>query len=256
MITQENFKKWSKIGLIGLAALVVAPVVFMIIKGIVGAAIALAVGGLVIALAPAVSQSLTTLKFKALGVVIDHSPVEALHQRAKERWEELENQQEMLKQQAASLESFRSKALRFIKQYPDEALTWQERLKGYENLFAMRVEMWKKARDSTQIFMQQVDKAEAIYEMAVEDQKIGKSFGKSKDFMSVFKEKTAFEAIDKANNQAMADLKMALLDDDFVTKKVEESVEPMRQVSYTNNTVNLGSLLEIRELQPAVLKGM
>lgn len=256
MITQENFKKYTKLGLIGLTALVVAPVIFMVIQGIVGLAIAGVVGGLVIALAPAASQFFTTLKFKALGAVIDHAPVEALHQRAKERWEELENQQNMLKNQAASLESFRSKAMKFIKEYPDEAETWKERLKGYENLFAMRVEMWKTARDSTQLFMKQVDKAEAIYEMAVEDQKIGKSFGKSKDFMSVFKEKTAFEAIDKANNQAMADLKMALLDDDFVTKKVEESASPMRQVSYTNNTVNLGNLLEIRELQPAVLKGM
>jgi len=110
----------------------------------------------------------------------------------------------------------------------------------------MRVEMFKTAKADTELFDKQVDKAEAIFEMAVADQALGKSFGKGKDFMTIFKEKTAFEAIEKANSKSMADLKMALLDEDFVTKKIEQSTAPQRQVSYTPaNTVNLGSILDI-----------
>lgn len=245
MITQENFKKYTKLGLIGLTALVVAPVIFMVIQGIVGLAIAGVVGGLVIALAPAASQFFTTLKFKALKGVISHAPVEALQQRALERREDLNNQREILRKQTAALEEFRGKALQFMNQYPEEAASWQEKLTGYEQLFSMRMEMWKAAKASTEKFEIKVDKAEDIYQMAVAMQELDASFGKKYDFMADFKEQTAFDAIDKENSLAMADLKMALLDDDFVTKKVEQSLTPIRQVSYTQaNTINLGNLLE------------
>lgn len=248
---QNKFKTIAKIGLIGVAGFIVAPAIYLVIKGLVGLAIAAAVGGGIIAFAPSVSQFMTNMKYKALEAVISYEPVLTLKSRAEERWKDLEEQRTLLEKQSADLMQFKTKAENFIRAYPDEAEQWKQRVKDWESIFAFRVEKWKEARASTEQFMRTVDKAEAIYEMAVADAKLGKSFGKSKDFMSMFKEKTAFEAIDKANSQAMASLKMALLDESYVSEQIKQQDTPVHAVTYApTGEVNLGKLLDIQDIAP------
>jgi ABC-type multidrug transport system fused ATPase/permease subunit len=220
-MTQEKYKKLLQWGTVGLVALIVSPIIFSVVKGLIGLAIAALVGGVIFALMPAVTEKLAQLKFQAMKGVISRAPIESLYQRAKERWAALQEQQSILHEQAASLEEFKKKAEKFAKQYPDEAETWLTQLVGYEKLFAYRVDQYKAAKRSMEEFNKVVEKAEAIYEMAMADAKLGKSFNKDKDFMAVFREKTAFDAVDKASSQALANLRMALVDDEFVSKQIE-----------------------------------
>jgi len=247
-----KYKRLIQIGIIGVVGLVVAPVVFLAVKGIVGLVIAGVVGGVALALMPAVSEKLTQLKFQALKIVIDRAPVDSLYVRVQERHALLQDQRKVLQDQAANLEGFKKKAMRFIQQYPEEAAAYQEKLAGYEKLFAYRVDLFKQARRANQEFVKVVEKAEAIYEMAVADAALGHSFNKEQDFMAFYREKTAFDAIERADNLAMSNLRMALVDDDFVNKAVEN--QQVHQVSYDpQGNVILGDILNTVP-EPAVLR--
>jgi hypothetical protein len=254
-MSQEKFKKLTQYGVMGLVALVVSPIIFMVIKGIVGLAIAGVIGAVLIALMPAFSEKMAQLKFQALKGVVSRAPVESLHQRAKERRDELTTQRNTLQEQAAALAEFKNKAQKFNRDFPEEAPAINEQLAGYEKLFAYRVDMFKEAKVETDRFMKVVEKAEAIYEMAVIDAKLGKSFNKGKDFMSIYREKTAFDAIDKANSMALANLKMALVDDEFASKKVEAQTTAQHAITYdpAGNPI-LGNILDVRSIEIPVAR--
>jgi hypothetical protein len=253
-IDQQRFKTIAKFGIAGIICLLVAPIVFLMIKGLVGLAVAGVICATLIALMPAFSEWLTQIKFKALKGVISRAPVESLIQRAKERWDELETQLGLLKEQAAAVSEFKIKVSRFVKENPLDAQDWLDRLADYEKRFAFRVESFKKAKRDTHDFMKTIDRAEAIYEMALMDQKLSKSFGKSRDFMAIFREKTAFDAIDKANAQSMADLKMSMIDEDYVSQQTLGE-QPVAKITYdTQGNVVLGNILNMDSIQVPVLK--
>lgn len=249
-----KYKKMLQIGTIGVVGLVVAPVIFLAIKGIVGLVAAGVIGGVVLALMPAMTEKLTQLKFQAMKIVISRAPIESLYARVQERHNLLQEQRKVLQEQAANLEGFKKKATKFMAQYPEEAPAYQEKLTGYEKLFAYRVNLFKEARQKNQEFVKVVEKAEAIYEMAVADAALGQSFNKEQDFMAFYREKTAFDAIERADNLAMSNLRMALVDDEFAIKAVENDAQPVHQVSYdTQGNVILGNILnEVPE--PAVVR--
>lgn len=249
---QMKYKKLVQVGVIGVVGLVVAPVIFLAVKGIVGLVIAGLVGGVALALMPAISEKLTQLKFQALKIVIDRAPVESLYARVQERHNLLQEQRKILQEQAANLEGFKKKATKFMAQYPEEAPAYKEKLEGYETLFAYRVGLFKEAKAANQEFVKVVEKAEAIYEMAVADAALGQSFNKEQDFMAFYREKTAFDAIERADNLAMSNLRMALVDDEFAIKAVEN--KQVHQVAYDpQGNVILGNILnEVPE--PAVVR--
>jgi hypothetical protein len=247
-----KYKKLVQIGIIGAVGLIVAPVIFLAVKGIVGLVIAGVVGGVAIALMPAISEKLAQLKFQAVKMVIDRAPVDSLYVRVQERHTLLQEQRKVLQEQAANLEGFKKKAMRFMEQYPEEAAAYKEKLTGYEKLFAYRVDLFKQARKANQDFVKVVEKAEAIYEMAVADAALGQSFNKEQDFMAFYREKTAFDAIERADNLAMSNLRMALVDDEFAIKAVEN--QQVHQVSYDpQGNVILGDILNTVP-EPAVIR--
>ena len=249
-----KYKKLIQIGIVCGVALVVAPIIFLVIKGIVGVIVAGAIGMTAMALMPALSEKLTQLKFQAVKMVISRAPVESLYARVQERHKLLQEQRTVLQEQAANLEGFKKKATKFMQQYPEEAPAYQEKLNGYEKLFAYRVDLFKEATAKNQAFVKVVEKAEAIYEMAVADAALGHSFNKEQDFMAFYREKTAFDAIEKADNLAMSNLRMALIDDDFATKAVANENATVHQVTYdAQGSVVLGNILNAVP-EPAVVR--
>jgi hypothetical protein len=250
-MTQDRFNKLIKWGSVAAVCLIVSPIVFMIVKGMVGLILVAGIASITGALIPAFSEWLTHLKYQSLKFVIDRAPVEALIQRAKERWEAIAEQRDLLKQQEATLALYKKKVDKIAIDFPEEEAAARANLAQYEQLFALRIEAFKFARAETEKFMRTIDKAEAIWDMAVAEANMGKSFGKNKDFMAVFREKTAFDAIDKASANAISELRMALIDNDYAAK----TTEPVRAVTYDkNNNVMLGNILNVESIEVPVLK--
>lgn len=243
-MTREKFQLYTKLGLMAVTAILVAPIVFLLIKGIVGLAVAVVLVAILNALAPAFSSWLTHIKFQSLKFVIDRAPVDELIQRAKERWDTLGEQRDLLQAQAATLATYKKKVARVIQEYPEEADEQLANLSQYEQLFALRVEAFKTAKLETQKYMRTVDKAESIYDMAVAEAEMGKSFNRNKDFMAIFREKTAFDAVDRASANALAGLKMAIIDNDFADKA---TTAPPAVTYDRNNEVQLGHVLDLEQ---------
>jgi hypothetical protein len=250
-MTKENFNRLVSFGLVGVAAIVIAPLVFLMIKGVVGLAVAIILVAILDALIPAFSAWLTHLKFSSLKFVISRQPIEELMQRAKERWDALAEQRDLLQQQAASLGLYKKKVEKIEREFPEDGPEARANLSQYEELFAYRVEAFKHAKEETQKFMRTIDRAESIYEMAVAEANMGKSFGKNKDFMAIFREKTAFDAVDKASADSLASLKMALVDEAYSTKVSE----PAKAVTYSAGEPVLGSVLSLDNVPIPMQRG-
>lgn len=247
-MTEAGYRRLLNVLAIGAVCFVAAPIIWYVVGGLIGIITAFVVGAVALALRPAFTERLSQLKFQALNTVISRAPVETLYQRAKERVIELDTQRQVLNEQAGNLESFKKKAQAFAKKYPNDSNDMQEKLEGYEKLFAYRVDLFKQAKAETQNFVAEVEKAEDIYEMALADAALGKSFNKGKDFMAIYREKTAFDAIDKANSRAMANLRMALIDDAVVTSQIENTQQ--HAVTYdANNNVVLGDIMNIDSIK-------
>ena len=242
-MNKETFTRIIKYGGMGVIAMVIAPFVFLAIQGIVGAAIAIVIAGILHALMPAFSTWLGQLKYGAMKVVISRAPVEALIARASERAKALQEQAQLLKAQGEELATFKRKTLQFMRDYPEDAPQMQEKLDGYEKLFALRMDMFKQAKADAVEFGKKVDKAEAVYDMAMADAKLSKSFGKQKDFDAFFREKVAFEAIERASDASMASLSMALLDDDLVAKVKPAETHAIKYDA--NHNVVTGNILNV-----------
>lgn len=244
-LTENRYKLLVKMGMVGAAALVVAPIIFTVVKGIIGLAIAAALGGLMICAAPAVSTWLTAMKFKALKSVISANPIETLQGQRMERVKQLERFREALNEQTVELERFRSEVHKMQKNYPDEAARFEKQLVDFERLLAFRVDQFKAAKKALVKFEESIKKAEAIYRMSMASQKAGKALNANEDFMSKFKEEVAFDAIEEENIRAIAALQRAMDDDAFVLKEIEAKSITTHAVSYDDaGHVVLGNILQ------------
>lgn len=244
---QENYNRLLKWGGLAVVGLIISPIIFMMIKGLVGLGVALLLSAVIYTYLPALAQWATQTKYGALRSIVSRAPVDALIARANERWRLLSEQAELLKQQAAQLQHFKTRVRSFVGNFPEERQSMEEKLQAYERLFALRTDMFKKARADTEAFMKKVDKAEAVYQMAMADAELSKSFGKQRDFDAFFKEKVAFEAVDEASANSLASLQMALLDEEL-DKKVDA---PVHAINYdSNNRVLTGDILEVRAEVP------
>jgi hypothetical protein len=245
-MTRENFNRLVKYGGFGLVALLISPLVFLILKGIMGMAaiaVALAVAAVANALIPAFSEWLTQLKFRSLKAVISRAPIETMIQRAKERWEAITEQRALLQDQLATLQGYKRKTEETAQRYPEEAESMRLNLSQYEQLFAYRVDAFKEAKLSAEKYDHMVEKAEAMFSLAQADAKMSQSFGKQEDFMVRFKEKYAFDAVNEASDKAIANLRMALVDNNYA-EKIEA---PAHAITYDRlGNVVLGTTLEIK----------
>lgn len=76
----KRINNWAKLGIIAVAALVAAPVVFVIIKGIVGLAVAALLGGTVIMVAPAVSMRIANTRLALKKREAMRAPIETMQE--------------------------------------------------------------------------------------------------------------------------------------------------------------------------------
>lgn len=245
MDKQKKFKLLTQLGIGGLVALVVSPIIFMVIKGIVGLAIAGIVGSVLMAIMPAFSTWLTNMKFKALKAVIQANPIETLTAQREERAAQLTQFSKALTDQTVALERFRNEVSNMQRDYPEEAPKYTAQLQDFEKLLAFRVAQYKAAKKALAKFDDSIKRAERIYKMSLASQQAGKAMNANMDFMSKFKEEVAFDAIEEENIKAIAALKRAMDDDDFVLNEIKTNNIETHSITYdANGSVILGNILK------------
>lgn len=237
---KAKFNKYAKLGLIGLASILIAPFVFLMVQGIVGVAVAVVLVAVLNALAPAAAALLTAVKFKAVKYVVDKAPVEALQNRVTQMWEGLEKDAEDIKQQKTSVEMLKHQCEKTAREFPEEAENLRKRLDIREKALAMRVELFKRAKAGVEAFARNVKKAEMFYEIDCRDAEIGGNDRPSQ--MQNFITDKAFEAIERKAAEARAAVSMQAEGID-----ASPSAPPVHAITYgADNTVQLGNILDVQ----------
>lgn len=163
----KRINNWAKLGIIAVAALIAAPVVFVIIKGIVGLAVAALLGGTVIMVAPALSMRIANTRLALKKREAMRAPIETMQNQHAVATRRHEAQKQAVNDYAGELEVFRGRAEEFKKRHPDQAAVMDARVKLFDDgLTARRAKLaaLKAALDEAEKVIADM---ESYYEMAL-----------------------------------------------------------------------------------------
>lgn len=200
--------KWG-IALTGAA--LVAPIAFLAIKGIVGAAIAGVLGLIVVNFAEPVAFSLANLRLKAIKAEARANPVETLQNQLAEYRDRLQGFGTSIEEYDQTVRSFSDRVEQFKKQVPDEAPKYEAILQQMHQLLDQRQQAYRKAKADVDRFAAEVERQQAIFTMSEAAQRTQQKLSGRAQVTLEVKADEAFGSIQASLNRSMAQLNMALL---------------------------------------------
>jgi hypothetical protein len=200
--------KWVA-GLVG--AVVVAPFVFLAVKGIVGLAIAAAIGLAITQLAPVFAMKLANWRMALIVGEVEKNPIETMQNLFVEKTQELARADNNIADFETEIRNFDDQVEGFKQQYPTEADSYETlSQRMHEALAGMKTEQ-SAARAQLNDFERKIAKAKAIYKMSVAAQNVVKlSRSAEAEVFAKIKEQVAFDAVRSQLNRSFANLNLAL----------------------------------------------
>lgn len=204
----ETALKWGA-GLVG--AVLVAPFVFLAVKGIVGLAIAAALGLVVTQLAPVFALKVANWRIKLLVDEVEKNPIETMQNLFVEKTQELARADNNIADFETEIRNFDDQVDGFKQQYPAEADSYETlSARMHEALAGMKSEQ-SAARAQLADFEKKITKAKAIYKMSIAAQNVVKlSRSAEAEVFAKIKEQVAFDAVRSQLNRSFANLNLAL----------------------------------------------
>ena len=200
--------KWG-IGLAGAA--LISPVVFLAVKGIVGLAIAAALGFTLVQLAPLFALKVANWRMKALVAEVEKNPIETMRNLYVEKADELASADRNIEDFETEIRNFDDQVETFKAQYPSEAANYEELSRKMREALADMKREQTAARRELAHFEQQIRKAEAIYKMSTAAAKVVKlSRSAEAQVFARIREQVAFDAVRTQLNRAFSSLNNAL----------------------------------------------
>lgn len=199
--------KWGGV-LVG--TLLIAPLTSMILSGILGAA-ALLVAGVAgyisIELAPWFAMKIANWRMKLITMEASKNPIETMHNVYLEQSRIIKEKDMKVVNFEGQLGDYHDKMLSFKKRYPEEA----ERYGEVENKMIRALASMKRrqieAKKIQAEYKLQIEKAEAIYEMAKATMQVSELAGdvEQQIFMDI-KKQVSFDTVNRSFNVAVAAL--------------------------------------------------
>lgn len=212
--TRRNFTSAVKGALAVAACAIVAPVIFLAVKGIVGAALALAVGFAIVQFAPVFADKVANLRMKATIHEAKTNPIETLKNQIIKRQQELETQRQAIEEYDARVTTFGGEVERVRKQYPADTAKYDALLESMQGILTRRRDAYKKADAALREFVAGVKKQESLWELAKAAQATKQGSPTAKDVVEDLKSDAAFRSVEHELNRSMASLRTELLTND------------------------------------------
>lgn len=207
---KEKIKKWATVGLIGLAGLLVSPIIFLTIKGLIGLIIAALIGLTVITFAPVVAMKFANWRVKAIVGEAKQNPIETMTNLLIAKREAFERFKESVENAATARDTFKQKVKQFSEKYPSRAAEFQSQLERMTLLVERKKEALREARDSIEQAEGKLDEMKAYWDMSQEAQKANAASGMNTDDMfEKLKADTACDSVFESVNKAFAQLEIA-----------------------------------------------
>lgn len=191
----------------------VAPMIFVAVKGLVGLALAAAVGVAAINLAPWYAAKMANWRLKAIKAEAAANPVETLQNAYAARLNDLAAKADAIKKFYAEVKSFEGRLVEFKQKFPEEAPRFDEQHQAMRKLLELRRAKYGQAQAEVVKFNNEVQRAKAIWEMAQAAAVMTKAAGVDADkFLERIQTETALDTVEKSMNAAFAELEMSLME--------------------------------------------
>lgn len=207
---KAKIQKWTGVGLIGLAGLIVSPIIFLAIKGLVGLIIAAVVGLAVVTFTPWVSMKFANWRVKAITHEARENPIETMVNLLAAKREAYGKFRESVENAVTARKDFATKCEQFSKQYPQRALEFTTQLEAMSSLVDRKIQALKEAKQSLAEGENKLTEMRAYWEMSQAAQEAHKAAGMDTgDLYEKLKADTAVDAVFESMNRAFAQLEVA-----------------------------------------------
>jgi hypothetical protein len=213
-LKRKKFAGIVKIAIGALAIAVLAPAIMLLVKGIIGIAIAGTVGLLIVNGAPVISMKLANWKVKAIVSEAKTNPIETMVNIANDRADKLKEALQRIGDLSASVKNFADKVVGFKKQWPNDAAMFDQAVANANKVLEKWKGDYKVAKQALEAYLLEIEKCRAVNEMAVEMAALNKMAQMDSDkLMEELKSKTAIDEVSRRMNSAMAQLETSLLEE-------------------------------------------
>ncbi|WP_249744579.1 hypothetical protein [Burkholderia pyrrocinia] len=207
--TKVRLIKW---GIVALCIAVGAPVALLLLKGIVGLAVAGLLGLFAINFAPVIAMKLANAKVKAVVSEAQTNPIETLINQLAEKRQASERFADSITAFRTEVKNFENKTATFEKQYPDDAPRFRAQLDTMRQLLAYRESRYKQVQDELKNFALAIDRAKAMWEMSQAAQQMNKLAGRQPiDTFEQIKTDAAVDSVMRSVNKAFSEMETSLL---------------------------------------------
>lgn len=204
--------KWS-LGL--LAAVIISPIIFLAIKGLVGLAIAAIVGMGIINFAPVLSMKFANWKLKALKDEARENPIETRQNQALAARARIQAAQKELTIFSAEVKNMSDEIRELHKTEPDDAADMEKQFITVEKNYNRKAQSLTAAIAQVEQFEKATARAAKKWKMAQSMLRINKMMGATADAeMDKILASEALDSVSSAMNLAMAEMETTLYNPD------------------------------------------
>lgn len=217
---------WAKWGLGIAGAAIVAPAVFLAIKGMVGLIVAGVLGLAIVHGAPVLSMVFANWKIKAVKAEAMRNPVETMQHVYMEKTAAVKAFAKRVEDFATEVRNFGDKLDGFRAQFPAEAPRFQETFSQMQQLLKLRRQRLAETREELLRFDGEIKKADAIWKMSLAASSMHRAAGMTEDsIMQRIKTETAVDAVQSSLNRALSQLETSLSEETLAIQNQPQTID-------------------------------
>ena len=210
---RDRLARWLKVGAVLGGAVIIAPIIFMAVQGLIGLALALAVGFTINALAPVFALRVATWRIMGLKAIARGNPIETREHIAIQNRERLKQFAESITSFAAEVKNFADEVAKLERQYPGESASFQEQLAACRHLLQVQRDKYAAATKAAEEFEAATARAKAKWNVAQSALRMrrlaGAQMGATMDKILA---EEALDSVQSAMNSAFAELETSIME--------------------------------------------
>ncbi len=221
---------------VGVVGFIVAPFVLQAIGGIIGLAVAAALGFVGINFTQYFSMKVANWRLKAIKAEAMKNPCETLQNEYIKKQHALEDYKTNITKFAAQVMAFADQVKGYVKEGLEDAQTYVEQLDKMKQLLQLRKEKYQQAQDMLAEFAETIARTEKKWKMACAAMAMNEAAGElAGDTFEKICIENALDSVQTKLNESFADLDIALMDDErekrLLVAKQNKTLAPVSRVA-------------------------
>jgi hypothetical protein len=207
IVKRDKIAKLVKYGSAGLVALVVSPIIFLVIKGMVGLIMAAVLGFTAIQLAPWFAMKIANAKVKLIVSEAKENPIETMTNLLVEKRLAYATFKQSVEDAVTARNDFAQQVAEFKGKYPKRAAEFEQKVANMTTLVQRKKEALAAAKQMIDEGDSKLAEMKAYWDMSLAAQKANKASGMDTgDLYEKLKADTAVDAVFSSMNRAFAQL--------------------------------------------------